>query len=83
MLDNAVYFYDAGLPSTTPLRSESSRTDYDGEIRHRGSVLNLFYTAPDRTEINHKKLSQSRDVSLMSDQLSENSVDSMREITLK
>ena len=48
MLDNAIYFYDLSLPNVAPLRSESSRTEFDGEVRHRGSVIDLMYSSPDK-----------------------------------
>ena len=39
MLRTKVYFYDIAQPRVSPLRRESSRTILNGEIRHKGSVL--------------------------------------------
>ena len=80
MLDNAVYFYDASLPSVTPVRSESSRTDYEDEVRHRGSVIDLEYSSPDKFMIEEQKTNRnsSPDNSRLSNKFSGKSEDSMR-----
>ena len=84
MLDNAVYFYDASLPTVTPLRSESSRTEFEGEARHRGSLIDLHYISPDKFTIISSKHNTklSLDDSRLSIKASESSENSMREIAL-
>ena len=85
MLDNGIYFYDISQPNVTPLRSESSRTEFDEEVRHRGSVLDLMYSSPDKSMIEGRMLTKntSPDACRLSNQVSDNSEDSMREIALK